>query len=298
MVSKTGHIARNGMLAGAAALFILVFAGPLLELMKYSFHPKNSRYNSHIVFIPFVSGYLLYLKRKQISEQQRFSFTYGIPTISAGILLFLAGARSESLLAETDFLFLRMISIVLCWIGGFILILGPQSFRVARFPLLFLIFLAPVPTVLMGKAFLFLQAASAEISYLLFQLTGVPIAREGFIFDLPGISIFIAPECSGMRATISLLVVSVLASHLFLRSGWKKIVTVSSTLPITILGNSIRIVVLTLLALYWNPNFMKGDGLLHERGGWALFLVDLILLGFIIVFLRKEKKNTLEIPSS
>jgi len=186
----------------------------------------------------------------------------------------------------------------LCWIGGFILILGPQSFRVARFPLLFLIFLAPVPTVLMGKAFLFLQAASAEISYLLFQLTGVPIAREGFIFDLPGISIFIAPECSGMRATISLLVVSVLASHLFLRSGWKKIVTVSSTLPITILGNSIRIVVLTLLALYWNPNFMKGDGLLHERGGWALFLVDLILLGFIIVFLRKEKKNTLEIPSS
>ena len=287
---KTGHTARNGILAGLAALFLLVFTGPLLELMKYSLHPDHSRYNSHIVFIPFVSAYLLFLKRKQISEHRDFSISYGIPVIGAGILLFVAGIRAESFLSETDFIFLRTFSIVACWIGGFILFFGPHSFRVALFPLLFLLFLAPVPTVLMGEAFLFLQAASSEVSYLLFQLAGVPIAREGFTFHLPGLSILIAPECSGMRAAISLFIVSVLASHLFLRSVWHKIVAVSSVLPITILGNGTRIVALTLMALYVNPNFMKSKALLHERGGWALFLVDLILFGCVIAFLRKGEK--------
>ena len=190
-----------------------------------------------------------------------------------------------------DWIASRTLSLVVCWIGGFLLLFGPRSSRIALFPLLFLVFLVPIPTVLMDNLSRFLQVASANVSYFLFQVSGVPVLREGFTFHLPRLSILIAPECSGMRATITLFVLSVLTVHLYLRTGWKKIVAVSSIFPITIIGNSIRIVVLTFLAIYVNREFITGDNMLHERGGWLLFGIDLLLLGGVIALMRRNEQE-------
>jgi len=91
-----------------------------------------------------------------------------------------------------------------------------------------------------------------------------------------------------MRATITLFVLSVLAGHLFIRTTWRKIVAVSSIFPITIIGNSIRIVVLTFMAQYVNRGFIVSDNLLHTRGGWVLFGIDLVLFGGIIALLQRN----------
>ena len=287
----TSMFRNNGMLPVYTALFAVVFSGPLIGLMKFALHPDHSKYNSHIVFIPLITGYLLYAERKQIRENERFSVLYGVPVILAGLLLYWGGSHTGYRLNETDTLSLNTLSVVVCWIGGFLLLFGPQSFRVALFPLLFLLFLVPMPTFLVKNALLILQAASAEVSYRLFQLTGIPIAREGIVFYLPGISIKIAEECSGMRASLTLLIISILAGHLFLRHAWRKGVLVLSTFPITVLGNGLRIVGLTLLAMYVDMDFLDGRSLPHLRGGWFFFLVDLVVLGGIAAVLKRHEDH-------
>ena len=282
---------QNGIMLLYTGVFAIVFSGPLIGLIKYSLHPDHSKYNSHIVFIPLIVGYLLYVKRERIRENKQFSVLYGIPVILAGLLLYGGASNAEYRLNETDTLALRTISVVVCWIGGFLLLYGPQSFRIALFPLLFLLFLVPLPTFLMKNALLILQAASAEVSYRLFQLTGIPIAREGIVFYLPGVNIEIAEACSGMRASLTLLIMSVLAGHLFLQHAWRKGVLVLSTFPVTILGNGLRIAGLTLLAIYVDMDFLASNSLPHLRGGWFFFLVDLLVLGGIAAVLMRQEKN-------
>jgi exosortase len=288
---RLSPIFRSGILPVYTALFAIVFSGPLIGLVKYVLQPDHSKYNSHIVFIPIVTGYLLYSIREQIREKERFSVLYGVPVILAGLLLYWWGSNAGYRLNETDSISMKTLSVVVCWIGGFLLLFGPQSFRIALFPLLFLLFLVPMPTFLMKKALLILQVASTEVSYRLFQLTGIPIAREGIVFYLPGISIEIAEACSGMRASLTLLIVSILAGHLFLQHAWRKGVLVLSTFPITILGNGLRIVGLTLLAIYFDMSFLDSRSLPHLRGGWFFFLVDLLVLGGIAAVLIRHENN-------
>lgn len=283
---------RNALLPLYAALFAVIFSGSLIDLATYAFHPDHSRYNAHVVLIPFVSGYLLHLKRERIRESGRFSVPGGVPVILAGLLLHWAGGSMGVFrLTETDALSLATFAVVVCWIGGFLLLFGTRSFRIALFPLLFLLFMIPMPTFFMKKALQVLQAAANEVSAGLFGLTGIPMVRDGFVISLPGVSIEIAEQCSGLRASLTLLIIGFLAAHLFLRRAWCKGTLILSAIPITILGNALRIVGLTLLALYVDIGYLDSRSAPHYRGGLAFFLVDLLVLAGVAALLMRREKN-------
>ncbi len=168
---------------------------------------------------------------------------------------------------------------------------GTGSLRPALFPLLFLLFIVPVPSGLMDGFVYLLQVGSTEVSYYLFQLAGVPIFREGFVFHLPGLSVEVARQCSGIRSSLALVITVILASHLFLQGGWRKAVLILSVFPITILKNGIRILTITLLAIYVDMKFLT-QGFLHQSGGFLFFIPSLALLGAILYGLRRHQKKT------
>ena len=129
---------------------------------------------------------------------------------------------------------------------------------------------------------------SAEASYALFQLFGVPVLRIGFIFSLPGVSIEVAKECSGIRSSLVLVIMSLLAGHLFLRSVWTKAVLTLATLPLLVVKNGIRIVTLSLLSIYVDPSFLTGS--LHHQGGIVFFLLALVLLAPVLRLLQQSDR--------
>ena len=65
----------------------------------------------------------------------------------------------------------------------------------------------------------------------------MPYYREGFVFSLPNVAIEVADECSGIRSSIALVLTALLAGHMSLVTGWKKVVLVAVALPLTILKN-------------------------------------------------------------
>lgn len=257
---------------------------PLTALFRSS---MRRDYHSLIPFIPFMSGYLVYLKRKVITSEQAYSLGMGTVVILIGLVMYTAGRTSRIHLNQNDYTSLVVCSaVVLLW-GAFILAYGIHAFRNALFPLLFLIFMIPFPTAVMEKIIVFLQMGSTEFTNLLLLASGTPFLREGFVFHLPGQSIEVAKECSGIRSGMALFITALLAGHLFLKSWWRQVILVVCVLPITMLKNGIRITTLTLLGIYVDPRIFQSS--LHREGGIPFFILALVMMAPVLYFLRKSE---------
>jgi len=291
--SSSSLIRPNYLFAILSAAAILSYLKPLISLYSYSLNHESA---SHILLIPLISIYLLYTERKQIFQSTSMSVVTGGTLILAGISVrFLAAPIWDS--AEgNDGLVATTLSFVVIWLGVFLLCYGRRVFRAALFPLLFLFLMVPLPEALLDKTIYLLQEGSTDIAVALFKLVQVPVYRQGFILYLPGVSIEVAKECSGIRSSVALLITCLLAAHLFLRSFWKMSFFVLLAVPLAIIKNGIRITTLTLLSMYVDPSFLHGN--LHRDGGFVFFLLALAILAPILLLLQKmERKSQKTAPA-
>lgn len=183
-----------------------------------------------------------------------------------------------------------MCGVIATWIAGFVFCYGARCFHAALFPVLFLLLMIPLPLAAIDHTVVVLQKGSASTAYRLFRLLGVPVFRSGFTFGLPGVDVEVAKECSGIRSTISLLITGILASHIFLRSGWRKLVLSLATIPIAIFKNAVRIVTISWLGIYVDPGFLHGT--LHRYGGIPFTLLALAMLLPLLIVLQKTEATS------
>jgi len=277
------------------ALYVLgvavVLAGPLMALFDYALDRDNT-HASQIVLIPIISAALIYINRKNIFSSVRYSPLPGLLVLLSGAGLLFAGYTVGSSLEEGDRLALMAASAVVLWLGGFLLFYGTAAFKTAIFPLLFMGFFIPIPSVVLNGVITVLQRGSAEMSFVILKLSGTPVLRESaYIFRLPDLVIEVAPECSGIRSGISMLISSLLAGHLFLRSTWRRGVLVAVAVPVLILKNALRIGTLAYLAVHVDQRILTSQ--LHREGGIPFFVLGLLLLYPVLALLIKsENKKT------
>jgi exosortase len=289
-LTRTQQTVSFGLLI---AISVFVFWRPLLQLIAYSTDHESS---SHIVLIPIVTAYLIFTERSKIFAMARTSFWPGVVAIALGAGLY-AFANSYYQTAD-QLLPATSLAIVVVWIGIFILLYGTATARRAIFPLTFMLLMVPLPPLILDRTITLLQEGSTQIAVLLFHAAGVPVLRNGFILALPGVTIEVAKECSGIRSSVALFITCLLAAHLFLRTTHNRIVFSLIAFPLAIIKNGIRITTLTLLSIYVNPGFLTGK--LHHQGGFVFFLGAMALLIPILLFLqRAEEKGdrTIEGPT-
>ena len=95
----------------------------------------KSELYSHIILIPIVSGYFIYLKRRIIFSDLEYSYKSGITVITIGMILYFIGTEQVIKLNQNDYLALMIFSALTLLIGGVVLFYGLKSFRFAVFPL-------------------------------------------------------------------------------------------------------------------------------------------------------------------
>ncbi|TFH30622.1 MAG: exosortase [Deltaproteobacteria bacterium] len=280
MKRNKGIVLLAALMSGAG---LLLYASPLAGLFRGAYGDDTF---SYIVFIPLVTLYLLYEDRKRIFCVTAGSPIPGVVLLSLGILLYLVARKGPMATSVPVGTFALYALSAVLFLGGILgLLAGAGGLWAARFPLLFLFFMIPIPDMILGPIIRFLQAGSAEVAYWLIRSAGVPVFRDGFQFTLPGLTIEVAEECSGIRSAISLFIVGILAGKLFLNSGWKRSALAVSVVPITIVKNGLRILTLTLYGVYVDPRILSGP--LHRIGGIPFFLVGLVLLSGVLWFLRR-----------
>jgi exosortase len=280
----TSHIPRHACFLLLMVTTVSWFWRPLATVVSLSLQYGRYEHHSHIVLIPLISLYLLYINRHAIFATVQYTPWPGVFLMTIGVSLsWLASALAPE---QHDYLSPAMLSMVMaCW-GAFLLCYGTQAFRKASFGLLLLLFMVPIPPFLLEPIIGFLQRASAEATDFLFGLLGVPVFRQGFVFVLPGLTIEVAEACSGIRSGLALLITGLVAGHLFLGSTWTKLALVLAIVPLVIVKNAVRIVVLSLLGSYVNPSFVT-DSVLHRKGGIPLFFLSLAALAAIVWLLRR-----------
>ena len=163
--------------------------------------------------------------------------------------------------------------------------------RALSFPFCFLLFLVPLPQWVADRLESASQVASAGAAQFMFNLSGLPILRDGMVFQLPGIIIRVAQECSGIRSSLVLFITSLVASYLLLRSRWRRAVLVAFVIPLGILRNGFRIAVIGWLCATYGPQMI--DSKIHHQGGPVFFAVSLVpLLGLAWLLRRGEEKRS------
>jgi len=232
--------------------------------------------------------YLLYLTRSRLPRVYQSTIRWALPPllISSAILIGLAtGLIPSGTPSNNDrFTLIALSYACLVWSGGF-LSLGKQWMTAAAFPMFFLIFLAPLPDRLVDWMETGLRLASAEAANFLFAVTGTAAARTGTIFELPGMTIQVAQECSGIHSTWVLFITSIVAAHLFLTKTWSRLTLIGTVLPLAIARNGFRIMVIGLLCVYVDPDLIHSY--IHHHGGPIFFALSLIPFFGVLWFLRR-----------
>jgi exosortase len=284
--TKTTMKNRWVWFGGWIFLSLLVFVRPLILFVRLSLSNDDI---SYVILIPFISALILFIERRKVFLE------LSVDKALAGCLFILAvsTAVASRLLGSVSAVDLQLsayiLSLVLFWLAGFALFFGRAASKAGYFPLVFLFLMVPPPNFLLDRIVYFLQAGSAWITEALFDLFHVPALREGFVFHLARVDIEVAKECSGIRSSMALLILALLATHFALKSFWKKALFLACGLFMMILKNGIRIAVLTLLAMYVDPGFLYGK--LHQRGGIVFFLIGLALLLPVLLFLQRTERK-------
>ena len=281
-------MARRTLTFGGLFLLSIILYWKALNLwIDFSFQQVHL---SHTLLIPFLSLILIWRERGRIFSSFRSSHRSGLVLLLLAAVLYGAASQDSYPLSQYDRLSVTILTLALTWLAIFVFCYGSASLRAAAFPLLFLVVMVPIPELLLGKIVSALQYGSATLAHGLFELSGVPTYRDGFVFTLPGVMIEVAEECSGIRSSLALWVTSLLAGHLFLRTGWARISLILVSIPLALVKNAVRIVTISLLGIYVDRGFLTGN--LHHRGGIVFFLFSLVLLGIVLrVLERCENRN-------
>jgi exosortase len=182
-------------------------------------------------------------------------------------------------------LFISMVALVLWWWGAFILCFGIRAFKALLFPLGFLLWMAPLPSILIDPVIRFLQQGSALAAGMLFAVAGVPFVQEGLTLSIPGLTVEIAKECSGIRSSMMLLVTTMVLAQLFLSSPSKRVVAVMLAIPLAVAKNGLRIFTIAMLGTRVDRAFLTGK--LHHDGGIFFFAVSLAATFLLLWILRR-----------
>lgn len=269
----------------SAASITAAFSSPFMKLYGLA---MDSELHSYIMLIPLLCAYFFHVRRKEIASKASYGIKAGIPVVLLGAALYAGSAfawngRPNLLLA------FQILSAVVILAGGFIVFFGPRSARAAAFPLFFMLFMVPIPEKALDPAVYLLQKGSAETAWLFLNLSGVTIQREGFFFYLPGLSIEVAEQCSGIRSSTVLIISGIMAAEMFLRTWPGRLALMLAVIPIAVLKNGVRITALTLGAYYIDERVLYGS--LHTRGGMLFFAMALLMTGGLLWVIRKIEKR-------
>jgi exosortase D (VPLPA-CTERM-specific) len=262
------------ILAGIVAvlLSVLPFWNGLTQMWQYWVDfPEYS----HCLLIPPIAAFLIWQKKDRLEHLPFSGSWWGVALLILGGVLLVAGQLG------TVFALVQYAYLVSLY-GLALSFLGWQAFRVIAVPLFILALMVPLPAFLFFNLSAQLQLLSSEIGVGVIRLFGISVFLEGNVIDLGGYKLQVAEACSGLRYLFPLMTLGLLMAYFYKGALWKRVLLFLSSIPITVMMNSIRVGIIGVTVEHWG--IAMAEGLLHEFQGWMIFMVSVaLMLGEIAV---------------
>lgn len=163
------------------------------------------------------------------------------------------------------------------YVGAVILLLAGTREGFRFWPgWLHLIFMLPLPQFIYLHVSTQLQIISSNLGVSVIQLANIPVFLDGNVIDLGVYKLQVAEACSGLRYMFPLFSFGWLVAVLYNGPKWHKVVIFFSTIPVTILMNSIRIGVIGILVNEFGIS--QAEGFMHFFEGWIIFIACTLIL--------------------
>lgn len=254
------------------ALFILLF-WPTFTWLAERFDTHDSFY-SHGWLVPFASGWLIWLRRAQLQACRVRSSFWGLSLLIPALLLHLP-AIWWRLHFVSGFAMLATLYGLVWTIWGW------NVLWTVRFAMLFLLFMIPLPGVLLIAISFKMKLMAATLATHVIRFIGIPARQAGSMIQVPGVSVIVDDTCSGLRSLISLIALSTFWIALMPATAkhWKKITMVAASIPVALAANMVRIIILVLLSAIYGPRI--AESFIHYGSGIVLFGVALAVLAWL-----------------
>ncbi|MEL6113356.1 MAG: VPLPA-CTERM-specific exosortase XrtD [Pseudomonadota bacterium] len=260
-------------LIGATLISLFVFRDAIANLFE---RWGTQDELSHSYFIPVISGWLIWSNKDAIMASAGRG---GVAAVGLGFLagfMLLAGQLTHAFILQQ----LGFVVAIAALVAGYG---GRSMLAICAVPVLYLLFAVPPPFWLITNLSWNFQRMSSELGVAMIQAMNIPVYLSGNVIDLGTYQLAVAEACSGLRYLFPFLSLGFLAAYLFKGTWWQKAIIFLSTIPITILMNSLRIAITGILVQAYGTSHT--EGFLHFFEGWVVFLLCLAaLFGVISLF--------------
>lgn len=267
------------------------------SLFTWMYNAYNSKSlvadDGHGNLIPFVVLGLLWFKRKELLAQPLRNWSPGLAILGVAIVLHIVGYIAQQ----------PRICIVALFTGiwGLMgLVWGPRWLKASFFPYFLFMFMVPLGSSTERLTFDLRLLVTKLTAGICDHLLGINVVREGtrlFSGSLDPSARFeyeVAAACSGIRSLMAITAIAIIYAFLVFRSARMRAVMVASAIPLAVIGNVFRMMMIILAAEFWGQ---KAGNYVHEGGPLGLLsllpyvpaTVGLMLLGQWLEKLEKRR---------
>jgi exosortase len=157
--------------------------------------------------------------------------------------------------------------------------------------MLYLAFLIPPPAIVLQAVTAPLKIFVSKAATSTLAIAGLPVVSHGVAIDVGSYQLLVEEACSGMNSILGLLAVGLFYIHLMHGSSVRRsLILTVALVPIAILANIVRIMILILLTYFAGND--AAQGFLHGFAGMVVFTVALVLVfGFDLLVSRFDRQR-------
>lgn len=232
---------------------------------------KNDLYDTFGYLVPLVSGWIIFIKRKEI-------FSKPVSYTRWGWVFFISGVTLAILYRWNRQAVLASLSLPIVLYGLVMIMWGKERSRLLIFPLFFLVFLYPWGDILDAVVGLQLRLFSVNVAYFLYKCMGMDAAVSGTLLYTGQFLVDIAPACSGLTILNVLLFMGAIGAYLYNGRKSKGVMIFVSVIPLSIFLNTIRIYFTGLAGHFINEE--TALSFYHDISGMLIFGLAMLILYF------------------
>jgi len=266
-----------------AVLFYWLFHNEISRIVNQWADPSWS----HGFLIPAFSLYFLNQHKKEILTLQTRPNYLGLFLMIFGIVFY-----PLNIVNPAGYGYFRPLGMI-ATLGAIVLFLGGwKLIKYSWLPIAYLVFAVPLPQRLYVAFTMPMQKLAAFVASLLLDIVkGMEATANGVVIDVffngqhmePSLNV--AEACSGMRLLMAFLALGVAMAYLHYRPIWQRLVLLSSTIPIAVLCNIVRVTVTGFIYILWEPRYAQG--LYHDLLGMLMLPLAFGLYGFLAWFMSR-----------
>lgn len=174
-----------------------------------------------------------------------------------------------------DFLAVEVFAFGGVLLGVFYGAFGGEALRRMWFPIVYLLFVIPIPGWVIDTVTGPLKAYVSHSATYLLGAAGYPIVREGVTLYVAQYQLLVEDACAGLNSLISLTAISLFYIYVLHNASWRyALFLMLWIVPVALLANLLRVIILVLITYHFGN--AAAQGFLHSTAGLVMFATALL----------------------